>query len=216
MAGHRKRSGLAVTSTVDLAGSALTVPCHVCALYDSAEAQHAALLPFLKEGLEHGERAILVVDPLQRDERIERLKHAGIDVDDAERNGQLVIDVWNDVYFPDGRFDPDAMLNLVQEKINTGHRLGFKRTRVWANMEWALQGPPGSELLAIYESRLNYILPLYGEAVVCAYDVTRFPASLLEDVVRAHPHLCTDGCAGTNPRYEPPDDLLPELESRLY
>lgn len=215
MAGRRKHSGLAATGTVDLAGSALTCPCHVCALYSGAEDQYATLLPFFKEGIAAGERIFSVVDADEVEERRNRLRHAGIDVDRAERDGQLVVQTWEDVYLVDGRFEVDAMLALVQETINTGRQLGFKRTRGWANMEWALLNAPGVENLAIYESRLNYILPLYAEAVVCAYDVTRFSPDVLEGVTRAHPQICAGGWSGSHPLYEPPDMLVSELERKL-
>ena len=107
----------------------------------------------------------------------------------------------NDIYLPEGAFDPDEMIGLVQETIDRGRRLGFEHTRVWANMEWALLDVSGAEQLAVYESRLNYILPLYKEAVVCAYDVTRFSVGMLEDVIRAHPQLCADGWASSQPHY---------------
>jgi hypothetical protein len=69
--------------------------------------------------------------------------------------------------------------------------------------------------LAIYESRFNETLSLYGDGAVCAYDVSRFSADVLEDVTRAHPQLCAGGWAGSHPLYEPPETLVPELESRL-
>lgn len=215
MARRRKHSGLATTSKVTLAGSSLGCPCHVCALYGHTEEQYAALLPFFKEGIEAGDRVISFVDPAEREERRNRLRHAGIDVEASESNGQLEISAWDEIYLTGGGFDPDAMLGVVQETIDKGRQLGFERTRAWANMEWALRDAPGVELLAIYESRLNHILPLYGEAVVCAYDVTRFPAGMLEDVVRAHPDLCADGWAAVHPHYVPPEQLVPELQSKL-
>jgi MEDS: MEthanogen/methylotroph, DcmR Sensory domain len=213
--GRRTHAGLASTSKVTLVGHGLTCPCHVCALYSSAEEQYAALVPFVAEGLEAGERVVTVVDPAEHEERRNRLHHAGIDVAAAERHGQLEFASWDDVYLPQGSFDPDAMLTLVQETIDKGRKLGFSRSRGWANMEWALQDVEGVDRLAIYESRLNHILPLYGEAVVCAYDVTRFSAATLEDVARAHPHLCADGWASDNPHYLPPETLTPALEAKL-
>jgi hypothetical protein len=215
MARHRKPSGLAVTSKVNLAGSALTCPCHVCAFYDGADAQYQTLLPFLKEGIEAGDRIVSFVDAEMREARRKRLRDGGIDVEAAERYGQLEIMTWDQFYLRGGRFDADDMIGLVQELINTGRQLGFKRTRVWANMEWALQDAPGVERLAVYESRMNYVLPLYSEAVVCAYDVSRFPASVLEDVARAHPYLLADEFVQANPHYVPPDELVPELERKL-
>jgi DcmR-like sensory protein len=214
--GRRSTSrGPAATGAVHLAGSSLTCPCHVCALYYDSEEQYAALVPFVKEGIETGDRVVSFAGADEIDERRDRLRQAGIDVEAAERNGQLEISTWHDAYLAGGGFDPDVMLGLVQETINRGRQLGFGRTRAWANMEWALLNVPGVEQLAIYESRLNYILPLYRDAVVCAYDATRFPSSVLEDVIRAHPQLCADGWAASQSHYVPPDVLVPALQSKL-
>lgn len=215
MAGRRQHGRLASTSTVHLAGLALTCPCHVCAFYRGAEEQSRILLPFLKEGLLAGDRVMSVGDVSDRAQWTDRLRQAGVDVTQAERNGQLQMEVWDDVYLCGGRFEPREMLDFVQDAINTGLQRGFSRTRGWANMEWALTGAPGVERLAVYESRLNFILPLYNDAMVCAYNVTRFPASVLEDVARAHPYLLADGFVQENPYYVPPEELVPEFESRL-
>jgi len=215
MAHRGKHSGLAATRTATLAGSALTCPCHVCAFYNGTDDQYDVLLPFLKEGLDAGDRAVTFVDAHGRADRLARLHQGGIDVAAAERNGQLEIQDWDDAYLCGGRFEPAEMLGFVQDSINTGRGRGFARTRAWANMEWALQDAPGVEQLAVYESRLNFILPLYSEAVVCAYDVTRFPASVLADVARAHPYLLADGRVKANPHYVPPELLVPELEAKL-
>ena len=194
-----------------LAGSALACPLHACALYQDAKEQDAVLIPFLKEGLEAGDRVITIADPGEGRARRNRLREAGIDVDKAEREGRLEIASWDEFYLGRGHFDVDEMLAKVQEVIHDSRRLGFKRMRAWGNMEWALENVSGVEQIAIYESRLNYILPLYKDAFVCAYDATRFSAGILEDVVRAHPHLCADGFASDHPHYVPPCELLPEL-----
>jgi len=211
----RRRSGLATAGTINLAGSTLTCPCHVCAFYDGAQEQSELLLPFLEEGLAAGDRVVSVGDAKLRAEWIDRLRRAGVEVDAAERNGQLQIEVWDDVYLRGGRFDADEMLGFVQDTINTGRQRGFARTRGWASMEWTLAAAPGTEQFLLYESRLNYILPLYRDASVCAYDVRRFPASVLVDVARTHPYLLADGFVQENPYYVPPDELVPEFESRL-
>jgi MEDS: MEthanogen/methylotroph, DcmR Sensory domain len=40
-------------------------------------------------------------------------------------------------------------------------------TRLWANMEWALEDFPGVHDVVEYESRINYMLPKYDMATVC-------------------------------------------------
>ena len=40
-------------------------------------------------------------------------------------------------------------------------------TRLWANMEWALEDFPGVHDVVEYKSRINYMLPKYDMATVC-------------------------------------------------
>lgn len=70
---------------------------------------------------------------------------------------------------------------------------GSTRSRIWGNIEWALSDTHGVHDLAEYESRPNYIVPLYEGVVVCAYDTSKFPAALLDDVLQAHPYMLADG-----------------------
>ena len=201
----------AISKRVDIGGTHFNCPCHVCGLFDSDEAQYAVLLPFVQEGNAQGERSLQFVDKHEREARLRRITAYGIDVENAQRKGELEIAVWEDVYLRDAKFNATSMLEFVQECLENGRRRGFSRTRLWANMEWALSDLPGVDDLVRYESRLNYFLPLSGDAVVCAYDVNRFSASVLENVVAAHPHVFADGWGGLNPYYVPPDQLLPTL-----
>jgi hypothetical protein len=192
------------SEAVTLAGAPVHCPCHVCAFFNSKENEYGVLLPFLREGWLLGERTLILLDHKERDHRLRRLQECGIDVDDAQQSGQLKIEVWEDAYLSGGRFDPVLMLQFVRDALSSGHQQGFARTRLWANMEWALTGAPGVEALADYESQLNHFLPQSDDAVVCAYDVERFPAAVLEDVVRAHPYLLADGWGRENLHFVAP------------
>ncbi len=206
-----QRPARASNKRIDLGGSLFNCPCHVCGLFDSQEAQYAILLPFAAEGIGQGERCLQFVDKHERPDRLQRMTAYGVDVEEAQRKGELEIAVWEDVYLRDAKFSAASMLEFVQDCLQDGKRRGFARTRIWANMEWALNDLPGVDDLVRYESRLNYFLPLSGDAVVCAYDVTRFSAGVVENVVAAHPHVFADGWRGPNPYYVPPDRLLPTL-----
>ena len=54
-----------------------------------AEQEHRVLLPFIKEGLERGEKAFHIVDPDLRDQRLANLQAAWIDTLAEEHDGQL-------------------------------------------------------------------------------------------------------------------------------
>ena len=151
--------------TVTLAGSALERKRHVCAFFHSKDEEYRVLLPFIREGFEHGEKAFHIVDPSHRAGHLGRLGDAGIDVAAAERSGQLEVRRWEDAYLRDGRFDQDRMLALIEEVLAAGKREGYPLTRLVANMEWALEDRPGVEDIVEYETRLNYVLPKYDDAV---------------------------------------------------
>lgn len=94
-----------------------------------------------------------------------RLRDAGIDADAAEAHGQLTVKRWEDAYLRGGHFDQNAMLALIEEVLIAGKTEGFPLTRLVANMEWALEDRPGVEDIVEYETRLNYVLPKYDDAV---------------------------------------------------
>ena len=150
---------------VHLAGSLLDRRRHVCAFFHSKEEEYGVLMPFITEGFEHGDRAFHIVDPDHRSNHLAALRQAGIETDAAEARGQLTVIPWEDAYLRGGHFDQNAMLALIEEVLTAGKELGFPLTRLVANMEWALEDRPGVDDIVEYETRLNYVLPKYDDAV---------------------------------------------------
>jgi len=202
------------TRAITFAGSAMEENCHVCAFFHSSEEEYRVLAPFIKEGLEHGERAFHIVDPDQQEQHADALKKTGVDVDRARGNKQLEIRRWQDAYLRDGHFDQDRMLALIQEVLDEGPKQGFPMTRLVAHMEWALEDRPGVNDLVEYETRLNYLLPKYRDPVICTYDLSKFSAGTVMDIMRTHPVVLVGGILQKNPFYVAPDELLLELRER--
>jgi hypothetical protein len=150
---------------VHLAGSVLDRARHVCAFFHSKDEEYRVLLPFITEGFEHGDKAFHIVDPDHREAHMKHLRAAGIDTAGAESAGQLVVMRWEDAYLRGGHFDQNAMLALIEEVLQAGKAEGFPLTRLVANMEWALEDRPGVEDIVEYETRLNFVLPKYDDAV---------------------------------------------------
>jgi MEDS: MEthanogen/methylotroph, DcmR Sensory domain len=153
------------TRSVHLAGSVLDRARHVCAFFHRKDEEYAVLLPFIKEGFDHGDKGYHIVESKHRPEHRRRLQGAGIDTAAAERRGQLDIRAWEDAYLRDGHFDQHRMLALIESVLTGGKSQGYALTRLVANMEWALEDRPGVEDLVEYETRLNYVLPKYDDAV---------------------------------------------------
>jgi hypothetical protein len=199
---------------VSLCGAVLDRHRHVCAFFNSKEEEYRILLPFIKEGLAQGDKAFHIVNAQHREERLRRLEEAGVDLAEAERQGKVEVRVWEEAYLQGERFDQNAMLALIEEVLQSGKAANHGLTRLWANMEWALEDRPGVDDIVEYESRLNYVLPKYDDAVVCTYDLAKFSATVIMDILRTHPLVIVGGILQENPFFVPPDEFLKELRER--
>lgn len=187
---------------------------HICAFFHSKEEEYRTLLDFIKEGLEQREKAVHILDARQRDDHRARLEKEGVDVSAAEQSGQMRVACWEDAYLKDGYFDQNRQIQFLESVLQAGKQEGYPLTRVVANMEWALEDKAGVEDIVEYESRLNYVLPMYEDPVICTYDLSRFNAGVAMDILRTHPLVIVGGVLQENPLYVPPDEFLRELGER--
>jgi MEDS: MEthanogen/methylotroph, DcmR Sensory domain len=205
---------MAVNHSVEFAGGNLGGHRHICALFNSIDEEHRVLRSFFKDGFDRGDKAFHLVDPELREEHLRRLAEAGINVHEAMDTGQLEVRRWQDAYLREDHFDQDAMLALIEEVLQSAAAAGYPLTRLVAHMEWALLDKRGVDNLVEYETRLNYVLPKYDDPVVCTYDLSKFPASLVMDIMRTHPVVIIGGILQENPFFVPPDQFLLELKER--
>lgn len=198
---------------IRLAGRTLTQKRHVCAFFNSREEQNKLLIPFFKEGIDRGEKVLRIMDPRLRDEYLSAYRAGGIDVEAAEKSGQLEIRHWHDTYLQGGCFDGDKMIRLLEEGLEE-NRKTYGLTRASGNMEWALEPVPGVTDIIEYEAKLNYVVAKYPDPLVCVYDLNRHSASVVMDILRTHPMVIVGGVLQDNPLYVPPEEFLQELERR--
>jgi hypothetical protein len=79
---------------IHFANATLGAERHICAFFNSPEEEYRVLAPFIREGIERGEKAFHIVDPQLKDDYVRRLRDIGVDTDAAERRGQLVVRRW--------------------------------------------------------------------------------------------------------------------------
>lgn len=187
---------------------------HICAFFHSKEEEYRVLLPFMREGVDRGEKVYNIIDPARHVAHEAALRGAGIDVAAAKDKGQLEIFDWTQAYLRDGQFDMHRMLALIESVLDARGAQRFALSRLVANMEWALTNQPGVDDLVEYEARLNYLLTKYSDPVVCVYDLNRFGAGTVMDMLRTHPAVIIGGVLYENPFYLSPDQFLRELKQR--
>ena len=200
--------------SVQCVGSSLGQHRHICAFFNNVNEEHRVLRSFIKEGFERGDKAFHIVDPALQEDHLKRLAEAGIDVEQATGSGQLELRRWQDAYLRDDGVDQDAMLALLEGVLQSGDASGYPLTRLLAHMEWALLDKPGVDDLLEYETRLNYVLPKYDDPVICTYDLSKFGASMVMDIMRTHPVVIIGEVLQENPFFVPPDQFLLEIRER--
>jgi hypothetical protein len=200
--------------SVQFDASALGQHRHICAFFNSTDEQHRVLRSFIKDGFDQGDKAFHLVDPERREEHLRRLAEAGINVQDALSVGQLEVRPWEDGPLRGSRFDQDTWLASFEQVLQSGPAAGYAQTRFLAQMEWALVDLPGVEDLIEFETRVNYVVPKYDDTVICAYDLAKFPASVVMYALRTHPVVIVGGLLQENPFFVPPDQLLLEIRER--
>ena len=190
---------------------------HFALIYEDRVGQFETVVPFVREGLERGERCIYVADDNDVDEVLDAMRAGGIDVESALESGALSVYTEEDTYRRTGEFDREAMLEFWEDSLADATADEFTGLRAAAEMTWALDADDtGLDELCEYEELLN---PLYdGEeyTVLCQYNRDRFPADVLHDVLETHPFLVYDDTTVCqNFYYTPPEEYFgPDRPSR--
>lgn len=194
---------------------AIQAPCHACAFFHTQEEFYQVLLPFIKEGIECGEKAVHILDQVNHGNHLERLQKIGIDTARSLADGQLEILKFEDAYLRSPQFKPDTMIRLLEDILSAGPKRGFSRTRLIGSVDWAAQDISRGKELIKYEAQVNTLASQYkNDFLICTYDLSKHDARIVVDAMRTHPFIIIGGIIQENPFYVPPEILLEELLDR--
>jgi len=160
-----------VSTPIHFAGAELSDSRHICAFFNNEDEEYEVLLPFITDGFDRGHKAIHVVNSGRREDHLQRLASAGIDLA-TEQTGQLDIRDNIGFYLSDGRFDQDRMFEVF-EKI-AGDKSEFPLSRIICRMDWASEKRQYFEELMQFESRINDVWACHDDAVICTYHLGKF------------------------------------------
>ena len=181
---------------------------HLCSIYESPEDHYAVAIPFMRIGLNRGEKCIYIAD----DGTVGDVRHAmeseGIDVDRASASKALVLATKEQAYLEHGSFDPDWMFTFWKEATQLAISEGFSALRATGETEWVLRGGRGLERWMEYESRLTHTLSESNCSALCQYNRRLFPPELILDVIRTHPMVIYDSAVCQNLYHVPPAEFL--------
>ena len=145
----------------------LTPHDHLCSIYESQEEHFAVAIPFIRIGLDRGEKCIYVADDGTETVVRDAMNAEGIDVERAISTGSLVLETKEAAYMKRGSFDPEWMFTFWAEATAEAMGQGFSALRATGETEWVRRGAPGLERWMEYESRMTHELAHHNCVALC-------------------------------------------------
>jgi PAS domain S-box-containing protein len=181
---------------------------HFCSIYESPQEHYAVAIPFIRIGLDRGEKCIYIADDDTVGDVRQAMQSEGIDVDRAIASKALVLATKEQAYLEHGSFHPDWMFTFWKKATQLAMSEGFSALRATGETEWVLRGGRGLERWMEYESRLTHTLSENNCSALCQYNRRLFPPELILDVIRTHPMVVYGSTVCRNLYYVPPDEFL--------
>jgi two-component system NarL family sensor kinase len=181
---------------------------HLCSIYESSKEHFDVAIPFIRIGLDRGEKCIYIADDGTEAVVRDAMHAEGIDVERAVATDSLVLKKKEAAYLKDGSFDPEWMFTFWADATAEAMRQGFSALRATGETGWVLRGAPGLERWMEYESRLTRVLARLNCVALCQYNRRLFPPELVLDLIRTHPTFIYRGVVCRNMYHVPPDELL--------
>ena len=181
---------------------------HFCSIYENPEEHYAVAIPFMRMGLDRGEKCIYIADDGTLGDVRKAMQLGGINVDRATESNAFVLATKEQAYLKHGSFDPDWMFSFWKEATDSAMSEGFSALRVTGETEWVVRGGRGLERWMEYESRLTHALSENNCSALCQYNRPCFPPEVILDVIRTHPVVIYRGTVCRNLYYVPADEFL--------
>ncbi|NKE36806.1 GAF domain-containing protein [Natronococcus sp. JC468] len=192
---------------------------HLASIYRTADQQFAAAIPFVRAGLDRGERCLYVAGQRSREEVLEAMLEYGIDVDEAVESGALSVHEPAEMYGEDEPFDGEAVIDALRSTVEAAAREGYDGFRITGELSWLLEADADLDRVLEYERSLNRFYADYDAVGLCQYDREAFPDEFLDGIIENHPHIAFDGTVGRNVFYAPPgerpDDVASTVDRKL-
>ncbi|MCC7373560.1 MAG: MEDS domain-containing protein [Verrucomicrobiales bacterium] len=183
---------------------------HMCLIYSDEAERRESIGRYLALGLADRESVSYFADTTSEEEIQSWLDMISREASSGVTAADIKVHSAESVYCPNGRFDPDEMLERLGGCYQTAVASGRAGARVSGEMTWALKGIPGSHRLIEYEAKINLHVEKFPTTAVCQYDARRFDGATLLEVLRVHPMMIVRGQIVRNPYYLRPEEFFRE------
>jgi len=190
-----------------VAGSDVRHSSHNCLPFETTDEKHEATVTFFHEGLSRSARCIFTGTTEDFDTLGRGLEELGICTRRATARGSLQFRSLEEIYYPDGSFEPPRSLDYTDGLIDealvdgfTGLRMSAELTHIPAHDDW--------KKIVWYEAMINERFARRPISFLCRYPRQLIPAERICDLLRTHPLAIVRGESCDNPFYERPEMVL--------
>lgn len=173
---------------------------HFCALYSGPAERDRLLFPFVEEGLRQGDKCLVLIDDVEpalvRDRAVGQ-PGPGY----SRRSALLDVERTSDAYLRMGEFTVEDLTSFLSDSMDSAIEDGFALLRAAGEMSWVLPRPGDTDAMFRYESGLNHLVEKAPILLICLYDLQKFGADMLVEVLRTHPKVLLDRTVIDNPDF---------------
>lgn len=188
---------------------------HLCTIYETPGQQLALAVPFLKAGLDRGEKCLYVGDESSAETILRVLEAEGLHLSRHLQDGSFEVLGKEDTFLRKGSFYPDGMVSFLSGKADQALSEGRSGLRVLGEMTWILNANITVDRLTEFESKLNRLITSKPVTLICQYNRTLFSSEVMVAVIKTHPLVVYEDRVSKNPYYVPPEEFLaPEQAPR--
>lgn len=180
---------------------------HQLVLYESSDEQFESVTPFVQNGLEDNDQLLYVVHDNTVTEVKTALRRQGFDIDAAIESGQISFADATDIYLSDGVFNPEQMIDCIDQQVSQAIEKGYDRLRITAEMTWAAEYDVSLKSIKAYEQQVDALFPTDSLIGQCQYRRTAFPVNFLSDMLESHSRITYNGEPRPNCYHKPPNEL---------
>jgi hypothetical protein len=163
------------------------LPRHQCFLYAGSPVEHLpALAVALRDKLRDNYRCLYLHSPPMVSGMRSCLRAIDVDVAQEEAKTSLVLSSERRLA-PDGSFDPDIMLDLLEETLEQAEADGYKGLFATGDMAWEFGPRKDFAKLVDYERRLEQFFHTHsGLCGICQYDRDVLPQEAVQAGLLTH------------------------------
>lgn len=159
---------------------------HIGVEYGDREELLRKITPIIKRAITSKEKIIYVIDRAIKQELRVSLSLEGKEFQRALREGQIEVLESQETYMAGGKFEPEAMCDLVESIVVAAHEDGYAGMCGIGEMSWMFGDVLGTERVVEYESKLSEMKFGLPVRMYCLYDKRDFVPEMLRLMRRIH------------------------------